>query len=71
MIESKELRAVFLMLRAELRDTDIPHRTTLRTRIAEIFEDHLVRLEKDMLVCVVILHEANILILILTTEIHW
>lgn len=30
MIESPQLRAIFLMLREELKDDDIPHRTTIR-----------------------------------------
>ena len=47
-IESPELRKIFLMLRHELRDTDIPHRSTLRTHILEALEDHLLTLEGQM-----------------------
>lgn len=47
-IESQELRHIFLMLRKELKDTDIPHHSTLRNRIEEVVKEHLVQLEKDM-----------------------
>lgn len=46
-IESPELRKIFLMLRHELRDNDIPHRSTMRARILEVLEDHLSGLEKQ------------------------
>lgn len=36
------------MLREELRDQDIPHRSTLRKRIEEIFDEHLIGLERQM-----------------------
>ncbi|KAJ7204439.1 hypothetical protein GGX14DRAFT_332480, partial [Mycena pura] len=39
-IENEHLRKVFLLLRKELRDTDIPHRTHIRKRIAEIWDEH-------------------------------
>ena len=48
MIESPELRQIFLMLRKELKDSDIPHHTTLRNRIAEVIEEHIKLLEKEM-----------------------
>ncbi|KAJ7704901.1 hypothetical protein B0H17DRAFT_1175431 [Mycena rosella] len=39
-VENKQLRAIFLMLRSELRDQDIPHRTTIRKRIIEVWDEH-------------------------------
>jgi hypothetical protein len=47
-IESPRLRAIFLMLREELSDSDIPCRTTIRHRIEEVFEEHLCELEQEM-----------------------
>jgi len=36
------------MLREELRDDDIPHRTYIRQRVGEIWEDHINDLEVEM-----------------------
>ena len=36
------------MLRKELKDSDIPHHSTLRNRIAEVVEKHFELLEKEM-----------------------
>lgn len=47
-IESPKLRAIFLMLREDLKDSDIPHRTTIRQRIMEIWEEHLGTLSEEM-----------------------
>jgi len=49
-IESPQLRAIFLMLREELKDTDIPHRTSLRERILEVWNEHLDTLQEEMAV---------------------
>lgn len=49
-IESPELRSIFLMLRDDLEDRDIPKRTTLSRRLDEVFEEHLVQLEQDITV---------------------
>lgn len=38
------------MLRSELKDRDIPHRTTLRTRILERLNEHFETLRKEMAV---------------------
>ncbi|KZP21834.1 hypothetical protein FIBSPDRAFT_663987, partial [Athelia psychrophila] len=45
-IENPRLRAIFLMLRKELREEDIPHRTTIRARIIQVWEEHLEELSK-------------------------
>ncbi|SJL00252.1 uncharacterized protein ARMOST_03564 [Armillaria ostoyae] len=47
-VESPELRRIFLMLREELTDDDIPRRTQIRKRVMEIWEDHLKQLSKEM-----------------------
>jgi hypothetical protein len=40
-----------MMLREDLKDEDIPHRTTVRNRILEIWDDHLEQLANEMQVC--------------------
>lgn len=40
------------MLQQELNDSDIPHRTTIRTRVEEVVEEHLAQLKADMQVSV-------------------
>ncbi|PBK62342.1 hypothetical protein ARMSODRAFT_895744, partial [Armillaria solidipes] len=47
-IESPELHRIFLMLREELTDADIPHRTQIRSRVMEIWEEHLKQLSREM-----------------------
>ncbi|KAL4254558.1 Zinc finger BED domain-containing [Pleurotus pulmonarius] len=47
-VESPQLRSIFLMLRDELKDSDIPHRTTIRNRVTEVWEAHLDWLEAEM-----------------------
>lgn len=59
MIENPELRAIFLMLRSELQDKDIPHRTTLRQHILERLDEYLERLSNDMKVCNSLVFETN------------
>ncbi|KAL4262028.1 Zinc finger BED domain-containing [Pleurotus pulmonarius] len=48
LIESPELRGIFLMLRDGLRDSDIPHRTALRSRIVQLWEIHLDKIADEM-----------------------
>ena len=36
------------MLRRELRESDIPGRTTIRKRIEEVYEEHLEKLRGEM-----------------------
>ncbi|KAJ7148503.1 hypothetical protein C8R43DRAFT_889005 [Mycena crocata] len=47
-VENEQLRAIFLLLRAELHDSDIPHRTKIRSRIIEVWKEHLKNLEREM-----------------------
>ncbi|KAJ7898286.1 hypothetical protein B0H14DRAFT_2332277, partial [Mycena olivaceomarginata] len=50
-VENEQLRAIFLMLRAELKDSDIPHRTKIRKRVIEIWDEHPNTLQEEMAVC--------------------
>ena len=47
-VESPELRRIFLMLREELCDSDIPHRSRMRDCVMEVYKEHLAMLESDM-----------------------
>jgi hypothetical protein len=47
-IESPKLRNIFLMLRRELKDSDIPGRTTIRKRIMEVVDEYLEQLGREM-----------------------
>ncbi|KAK6981437.1 hypothetical protein R3P38DRAFT_3463793 [Favolaschia claudopus] len=47
-IENEKLRNIFLMLRFDLKDSDIPHRTKIRKRVMEIWDDHLDHLQDEM-----------------------
>jgi hypothetical protein len=38
------------MLRAELKDSDIPHRTKFRKQVIEIWDEHLNTLQEEMAV---------------------
>ncbi|KAK7006945.1 HAT family dimerization domain-containing protein, partial [Favolaschia claudopus] len=49
-IENEKLRNIFLMLRAELKDSDIPHRTKIRQRVMEIWDAHLDNVQAEMAV---------------------
>jgi len=42
------VQAIFLMLREELCDDDIPHRTHICQQVGEIWEDHINDLEVEM-----------------------
>jgi hypothetical protein len=39
------------MLREDLKDSDIPHRTHLRNRVMELLQEYLSDLEKELRVC--------------------
>jgi hypothetical protein len=58
-VENEQLRAIFLMLRAELKDSDIPHRTKIRKRVIEIWDEHLNTLQEEMAVCAFSLGEHS------------
>ena len=52
-VESPWLRAIFKMFRAELRESNIPCHTTIRTRIGEVLKEHLDWLEDEMKVSII------------------
>jgi hypothetical protein len=54
------------MLRKELRDCDIPGRTTIRKRIGEVLDEQLERLTEDMAVCYIFSIRCVALMLLLT-----
>lgn len=49
-IESPRLKKIFLLLRQELKESDIPGCTTMRKDIDVAFQDHLKKLEEEMAV---------------------
>jgi hypothetical protein len=49
-VESPQLRAIFLMLRDELKESDIPHRTSFRERILDAWNVYLDKLQEEMAV---------------------
>ncbi len=51
-VESPRLRRIFKMLRADLKDTDIPGHTTIRSRVTELLDKHLEKLETEMKVLI-------------------
>ena len=49
-MESKEFRNLLLLLRANLQEKDIPHRTTMQTHILELKEEQAEDMSAKMLV---------------------
>ena len=49
-IESSRLKKIFLLLRQELKESDIPGRTTMRTKVEKRLQDRLKKLEEEMAV---------------------
>jgi hypothetical protein len=49
-VESPSLRKIFLLLREELKESDIPSRTTIRKRVEQAYEKHMEQLEVDLAV---------------------
>lgn len=47
-VESPRLKKIFLMLRGELKESDIPGRTKIREKIDAMYEEHLEKLEKEL-----------------------
>ena len=41
-----------MLLQQDLKDSDIPHRTTIRNHVKEIWDEHLKGLEEEIKVCV-------------------
>ena len=49
-VESPRLKKIFLLLRQELKESDIPGRSTIRKRIEKVYQDYLKQLENEMAV---------------------
>jgi len=49
-MESTEFRNLLLLLREDLQDKDIPHRTTMTKRIIELSKEQTMHLSSQMLV---------------------
>jgi hypothetical protein len=49
-VESPWLKKIFLLLRQELKESDIPGHTTIRKRIEKVYQDYLKQLEEEMAV---------------------
>ena len=49
-VESPRLRKIFLLLRKELQESDIPGHSTMRTRIEQAYDEHMNQLEQEMAV---------------------
>jgi hypothetical protein len=47
-VESPRLKRVFFILRNELKQSDIPGRSSVRNYIMDRFREHLIKLEGDM-----------------------
>lgn len=47
-IESPHLRRIFMLLRKDLKDSDIPHRSAIRNHIKVIWDEHLTQLENSL-----------------------
>jgi hypothetical protein len=49
-VESPRLRKIFLLLRKELKESDIPGHSTMCTCIEQVYEEHMKQLEEEMAV---------------------
>lgn len=49
-IELPQLHDIFLMLHAELKESDIPHHMTFKKCVEEVLLDHMDQLQDDMVV---------------------
>jgi hypothetical protein len=56
------------MLRPELRDQDIPHRTTIRKRVLEVLDEYIIELKSQLQVLYLMSYLTS---LILSSESHW
>ena len=54
-MDSKEFRNLLLLLRGDLSERDIPHRTLLTKQILSLKEEHIDYLSKQMLVSLFII----------------
>jgi hypothetical protein len=62
-MDSKEFRNLLLLLKEDLEENDIPHRTTITNRILELHEEQNEYLSGQMLVCLLTLHILSLFII--------
>jgi hypothetical protein len=53
-----------LLLRQELKESDIPGRTTIHNRIEKAYDDHMKQLGEEMMVCILSSLSDKILIML-------
>jgi hypothetical protein len=51
-MECREFRDLLLLLRDDLQEKDIPHRTKLREAIITVWKSWFISLKRDLAVCV-------------------
>jgi len=51
-VDSKEFRNLLLLLKEDLQEKDIPHRTTMTKRVLELNQEHIDYLSNQMLVSI-------------------
>lgn len=49
-----------MLLRQELKESDIPGRTTIRNRVEKSYNDYIKQLEEEMMVCELIYFSGKI-----------
>lgn len=49
-VESPRLKKIFLLLREELKESDIPSCATMRTCIEQVYDEYMKQLEGEMAV---------------------
>jgi hypothetical protein len=58
-VECREFRVLLLLLRNELKEAMIPHRTKIRELIIQAWKRYFVVLQKDLEVCCVSVNSFN------------
>lgn len=51
-VDGKEFRNLLLLLKDDLNDKDIPHRSKIKTEIVKAWQDYFVVLKQDLAVCI-------------------
>jgi hypothetical protein len=54
-VKCPEFRQLLLLLREDLKDTDIPHRTKIREQIIKAWKIYFQELKDDVVVCYILL----------------
>jgi len=70
-MESTEFRNLLLLLREDLQDKDIPHRTTMTKRIMELSKEQTKHLSSQMLVSSDLLFIFELINLYFFSRVPW